>query len=515
MNGRRPSLLSGLALLVSVQLCAGTSALGQNVTQFHNDLARSGAYVVPGLNYKTAALMAPSVGYKPVQISGSVAVQPLYWQPASGHPQIITATMNANIYALDAITGAVVWEQSLGTPFTHSNATCLTSRSDTAMGIFGTPAIDSNGILYVNASLQNGNSAQHEIYALNLANGGAVVPGWPVAPGALISGFQDQLLSQHSAVLVFQGQAYFTYGSIWGDCKTFEGLVVAVNTSNPEQVTSFSPLAPFRGKTNSSAAGAGIWGESGVISDGTNIYVASGNAKNANGIYSGGDSIFRLQPNLSFSGKSADYFAPASFAALDKGDLDLGSGGPNLVPVEGGKTYLFAAGKAGVAYLVPQNLGGVGGSNTSVQIVDNPGEITVAPAILTTPKGTYVVVSTDGSVAPQGALGCPAGSPVGSTVETLFVTPGPHVQVVWCAAVPYGAGAGSPIITTSDGASNPIAWVIGATGDNNLYGFNLATGQQLVKRYVGGPTLSRVTPIVAGGRMYIASPGSKIFSFSW
>ena len=43
------------------------------------------------------------------------------------------------------------------------------------------------------------------------------------------------------------------------------------------------------------ALGGGIWGHSGVASDGTNMFVITGNTFNTGGNWMGGEAIIRLQ----------------------------------------------------------------------------------------------------------------------------------------------------------------------------------------------------------------------------
>jgi hypothetical protein len=40
-------------------------------------------------------------------------------------------------------------------------------------------------------------------------------------------------------------------------------------------------------------------------------------------------------------------------------------------------------------------------------------------------------------------------------------------------------GEGSPIVTTTDGRSNPIVWIIGAEGDERLHGYRGDTGEPI------------------------------------
>ena len=69
-----------------------------------------------------------------------------------------------------------------------------------------------------------------------------------------------------------------------------------------------------------------------------------------------GNSFIKLSPNLEL----LDYFTPTNSAALNGGDMDLGSSGLMLVP---NTSYLLGGGKQGVLYLV--NTDGMGEFNSS------------------------------------------------------------------------------------------------------------------------------------------------------
>ena len=75
----------------------------------------------------------------------------------------------------------------------------------------------------------------------------------------------------------------------------------------------------------------GIWGVGGVASDGTDIFVATGNTVNTNGNWGGGEAVIRFQPGPVFSGSTTDYWAPMNWLSLDNEDADIGGSGPILV----------------------------------------------------------------------------------------------------------------------------------------------------------------------------------------
>ena len=54
-------------------------------------------------------------------------------------------------------------------------------------------------------------------------------------------------------------------------------------------------ILPMSEAWATTAAGGGIWGHSGVASDGTNMFVITGNTFGTGGVWGGGEAIIRLQ----------------------------------------------------------------------------------------------------------------------------------------------------------------------------------------------------------------------------
>jgi Tfp pilus tip-associated adhesin PilY1 len=83
------------------------------------------------------------------------------------------------------------------------------------------------------------------------------------------------------------------------------------------------------------------------------------------------------------------------------------------------------------------------------------------------------------------------------------------VETAWCGAV---SGAGAPIVTTTDGSANPVVWMLGAEGDNQLHGFRGDTGEELFT----GPPLAGLrhfqTLIAADDRLFIGADG-RLYAF--
>ncbi len=148
------------------------------------------------------------------------------------------------------------------------------------------------------------------------------------------------------------GIVYVSYSGYVGDCGNYHGWVVGVDINNPSNVHGWA----------TTAIGGGIWGHGGVASDGTNMFVVTGNTFNTGGNWMGGEAIIRLQAGPTWTGQPTDYWAPTNWFSLDNSDTDLGGVSATVVDVPGAtpSQLVLALGKDSNAYLVNRNnLGGI------------------------------------------------------------------------------------------------------------------------------------------------------------
>jgi len=61
------------------------------------------------------------------------------------------------------------------------------------------------------------------------------------------------------------------------------------------------------------------------------------------------------------------------------------------------------------------------------------------------------------------------------------------------------------MVTTSDGTSESIVWVVGAMADSRLYGFDGDTGALITMMNVDAFVTTFSTPIAAKGRIYLGA----------
>ena len=152
-----------------------------NVTQKNNNLSRDGLYVDPAFTPGNAANLIRDLNFNGT-IVGNVHAQPLYIEGGANGPMIIAVTASNNIYALNATTGAVIWQRNVGTPPPGGNP----CGNIFPVGTIGTPVVDlGSRSLFFDAML-SGNPNKHFIYSLNVDTG-ATNAGWPVDVDATAS----------------------------------------------------------------------------------------------------------------------------------------------------------------------------------------------------------------------------------------------------------------------------------------------------------------------------------------
>ena len=128
-------LLLALPAAIPPALAAG----GNSVLTYHGSPERSGNFVVPDLTWQRARSIRLDPSFHP-RFSGHLYAQPLYWQPPGAvSGELIVATENDTVLAIDAQTGSTVWSRALGRPVPLATQPC---GNIDPLGITGTPIID-------------------------------------------------------------------------------------------------------------------------------------------------------------------------------------------------------------------------------------------------------------------------------------------------------------------------------------------------------------------------------------
>ncbi len=478
------------ALLIASLWSAALPTNAQvNVTQKNNNPSRDGLYIDPAFTPGNAANLVRDLNFNGT-IVGNVHAQPLYIEGGPNGPMIIAVTASNNIYALNASTGAVIWQRTNIGPAVTSGLPC---GNINPAGTIGTPVVDlASRSLFFDALIA-GSPIKHFIYSLNVDTG-ATNAGWPVDLNATASynGIPFVSLAQENrgALALVNGIVYNSYSGYLGDCGNYRGWVVGVQANNPSIVMGWA----------TTAIGGGIWGHCGVASDGTNMFVITGNTFNTGGNWMGGEAIIRLQAGPVFNGppSTVNYWAPTNWFSLDNSDTDLGGVSAMLIDVPGAtpSQLVLALGKDGNAYLLNRN--NLGGIALPVAQLSVDGVIRgQSSATYRTSQGTYFVFRGSNEI----------------KAYKITATSPPSIVFAWSASQ---TGQGSPWVTTTDGTNNAIVWVVGAQGDQRLHGYNGDTGAVV---YAGGGANELMTGtrkwnsgMVARGSIYVAND-NRVYAF--
>ncbi len=377
----------------------------------------------------------------------------VYGQPLVVGGDVIAATENDTVYALNRATGKTAWHTHVGTPVAQS---ALHGCGDIfPLGITGTPVYDrANGLVYAVAETTG---YHHILFGLNVRTGKVSVRR---DIDVTSSGNQPDYNQQRPALAIDKGRVYAAFGGLAGDCGAYIGGVVGVALNGKGSLVSWH--------TPTSREGA-VWGTGGPVA-GPNgeLWVATGNGAAGPGDpYDGSDSVDVLSPTL----HRESFFAPSTWAADNASDLDLGSS----QPVRASKNTTFVMGKRGVGYLLSTTKpGGIGGQLASA---------TICPAY----GGAAVSGSTVYDPCSSGGLAAVSVSAAKKQIKVLWRGP--------------ADGNGSPVI---GGGALWVTAYSGAGGSTGtLYELNRSTGAVKAKITIdaGLPHFSSVS--LAGTHAYL------------
>jgi outer membrane protein assembly factor BamB len=313
----------------------------------------------------------------------------VYGEPLIVNGTVIAATEGDSVYALDPVTGAILWRTNVGTPVALSTLPC----GDIGpLGITGTPAYDSvTGSLFAVAEVTG---FHHVLFAFDPTTGAV---RWSRVVD--LAGDDPRTHQQRPALAVANGYVYIGFGGLAGDCGQYVGEVVGVPASGTGATISYRVPVTREGA---------VWAAGGPVIDASgNVYVSVGNGASTT-TYDGSDSVLELSPTLSLMSS----FAPSTWAADNAGDKDLGSMSPVLVP--GG--WVFIAGKSGTGYMLHQGaLGGIGGQVSSASLCGAYGGAALSGSTVFVPCSTSlheVQIGSGGSLTTGWQSSAVGGPPV-------------------------------------------------------------------------------------------------------
>ena len=502
------------------------SATALDVITYHNDNARTGqnlnetTLTLANVNQNTFGLN------QIVTLDGRVDAQPLFLSSVSVAGQgtrnvVYAVTEHDSVYALDAATGAVLWQVStLSNGETPSDPRGCGQVSP-EIGITSTPVIDRtrgpNGAIYVVAMSKNSAGSYFQrLYAFDITSG-AQLFGGPHTITATYPGtgdnssggnviFDPAQYKERAGLLMIGGQIYTTWASHC-DNRPYTGWIMSfdANTLAAVNVLNLTP--------NGSDGAIWMSGAAPAADANGNIILLDANGTMDTTLTEGG---FPSQGDygncfckISTAGglTVADYFAMSNTVSESNSDTDLGSGAalvlPDLTDGAGNALHLaVGAGKDGNIYVV--NLDNMGKFNPNANNIYQQltGAITGAWSMPAYFNNT-VYYATQGDVMKAFTItnGKLSGSPTSRAQNTL----------------PYPGATPS---VSANGSTNGIVWSVGngsgafldaydaGNVSHELYNSNQASNG----RDHFGTGNKFMTPTIANGHVYIGTPtGLAIF----
>jgi outer membrane protein assembly factor BamB len=418
-------------------------------------------------------------------LDGKVTAQPLFLSgvqvAGATHDVVIAATNQNTVYALDAVTGAVLWRD-------HLAAAPDSCGVPGGFGITGTPVVDRTaGRIY--AVTDDG-----ALRTLSLADGTQQAAALPLVANPATNNVWGGLT-------LVDGEVYFPTASNGCDQVPWQGGIfeVAVTASAPQLVAHFITVPSLPAST----AGGGIWGYGGVSFDASTGHVYAASSDDGTGLngdegytpYAG--SLLALSGGLGLIG----WYQPPqpknyNCGAAPPCDQDFAATPLPFHP-PACPTMLAAGNKNGKLYVTSEsNLEANNGTDGShVQAIplnvtfDDLGEGGLFGTPLYDPTTNLVYVSDTG----------PGLNGVAGGLVALAVQPDCSLAVAW--SQPIGSAiSDSP--NSMPTLANGVVYV--GVNDGSVSAFDAASGTPLWNSGSRGSAVY-AAPIVANGRLVAAS----------
>jgi outer membrane protein assembly factor BamB len=346
----------------------------RSVLTHHNDVERTGSYLYEQILTPEVVRARGLRLARRFPLDAMVGTQLLYIHQlkVNGRSRdVVYAVTSANtVHAVDVRDGSVLWTST------------LRDQEDTARhlprGPVSTPVIDSlTGTMFIVYSTKTrpirGGSADSRsekssgsqldaafwLVTMDVRNGRKLratkIAATTRRPDGSLLTFLPENHWNRPALLLTNNSLYVAFGPRRREeLIEYHGWVMRYDARTLEQRGVFctSPAATGGSPSANVGQGAGIWQSgAGLAADARgNVYAMTGNARAdpAQGWF--GNTFVKLKPHALGGISAAGAYTPEEQSRrLEKYDLDLGSGGPLLIP---GTTLLAGGGKTGTAYLI-------------------------------------------------------------------------------------------------------------------------------------------------------------------
>jgi hypothetical protein len=518
------SLLLLLAALVASALVKVKAFAAVGVLTQHNDNGRSGANLNETILNTSNVNVAHFGKLFSRQVDGFIYGQPLYVPnltiPGSGsHNVVFVATEHNSVYGFDADDPNAVsplWQVNLGTSVPSADIDPSYMDLIPEIGITSTPVIDTGtNTIYVVAKTRNlADSTYHQkLHALDISTG-AEKDGGPVEIVASIAAtgggsvtFDPYLQLNRPGLLFLNGVVYMAFGS-QGDRGAYHGWVLGYNASTLQQVSAFN--------TTPDAVQGAVWhGGGGLASDGSNIYLSTGNGTFDldHGGRDYGDSVLKLGAGALTVG---DWFTPWNQSSLNMTDSDLGSGGPLLLP---GTNLLVVCGKDGLLRLI--NTASMGHFDPAVnhdvqEFQAVPVRFFGSPIYWNSPGGPQIYMWGTEDVLKAFSFAGGVFNTTPGSQSTMAVTSG-YTNVVPLSLSASGSQSGSGIVWAcapfiGDSNRSTVPGIVRAFDAGNV-GVELWNSMQNQARDDIGNYAKFCPPTISNGKVYVASFSGRLHVF--
>ena len=418
------------------------------------------------------------------------------------HDLLFATTRSGDIVALDAHTGAQIWDKQ------HPADGCLINGGPSVCYTTSSPAIDPNRRFVYSYGL-DGRAHKHQV-----GDGTEVTSGgWPEL--ATLKGGSEKGSSALTIATTRGGTTYLyvANGGYPGDAGDYQGHVTAINLATGQQgvfnaTCSDQPVHFVAGPAVPSCpfVQTAVWNRPGVVYDSATdrLYTATGNGTFDPAKHAWGDSVLAIAPDgTGLLGDPLDTYTPTNYQDLQRTDTDLGSTGPTLLSAPSGSLVAHLAvqgGKDGLLRLLNlDNLGGAGspapgktgGEIGSPVAVPQGGEILTQPATWRDPSdgSEWVFVTTAGGISAHR---------VGLGADQL-----PKLTLVWANSA-SGDGGFSPLVANG---------VVYYASSGIIRALSPTTGK-LLWSSTGIGSIHWESPVVVSGVLYLVDETAHLTAFA-
>jgi len=360
-------LALSLVLSAFVWVFAAQSAQSQtDVLTYHNDANRTGWNSTETVLTPLSVCCSSFGLIASVKLDDQVDTQPLvvtnqYIEGQGVHTVVYVATEGNTVYAIDALSGAILKTVNLGAPV-PTPLGCTNNGPN--VGINGTPTIDAYAqTIYLVAYTLVNRVPTYQLHALDLSTlkdkSGSpknITASHTLADGSAYN-FNATVQRQRPALLQANGNIYAGFGSFCDfSASKSRGWVLGWNQASLNPLAA-NELTDRKNTAPTPAFLSSIWMSGyGLAADSSGeIFFVTGNSDPKGNTYDGTtniqESVVRMEGDLV---KVKDLFTPSNVFPLDQGDIDYGSGGVMVLPDQPGPVphLAVAAGKDGRMFIL-------------------------------------------------------------------------------------------------------------------------------------------------------------------